>query len=130
MTDDFANADPLMAPYWQAAEQRKLVIQRCSACGRHQFYPRPFCIECQSDDVSWVEVVGTATVHSQTTTRLQVIPELVPPYVVALVELDEGPRLVTNIVDGEAAIGDVVELTWRERPDLPPLPVFRPRLRP
>ena len=119
-------ADPLMAPYWEAAAEHRLVVQRCSGCGRHQFYPRPFCLACQSDDVVWVEAAGTGTVYSQTTTRLQVLPELPPPYVVALVELDEGPRLVTNIVDGQAAIGERVELAWRDRADGPPLPVFRP----
>jgi uncharacterized OB-fold protein len=59
-----------------------------------------------------------------TTVRLQVIPELMPPYQVAIVELDEGPRLTTNIVGEPCIIGDRVQLAWRERPDAPPLPVF------
>lgn len=118
--------DPLMAPYWDATTEHRLIVQRCRDCGRHQFYPRPFCLDCQSDDVSWVPVEGTGTVHSQTTTCIQVLPDMTPPYVVALVELDEGPRLLTNIVDGETAIGDRVEVAWRDRSDGPPLPVFRP----
>jgi uncharacterized OB-fold protein len=119
-------ADPLMAPYWEAATEHRLIVQKCADCGQHQFYPRPFCLQCQSDDVIWVEAAGTGTVYSRTTTHIAVLPDLPPPYVVALVELDEGPRLVTNIVDGDAAIGERVVLSWRDRADGPPLPVFRP----
>jgi hypothetical protein len=74
--------------------------------------------------VEWVPAAGTGTVHAATTVHMQVLPELEPPYVVALVELDEGPRLVTNLVEPAPAIGDRVELRWRERSDAPPLPVF------
>jgi uncharacterized OB-fold protein len=54
-------------------------------------------------------------------------PGFTPPYVAAVVELDEGPRLTTNLVDGEFRIGDPVEVAWRARPGAPPVPVFRPR---
>lgn len=116
--------DPTTAPFWAAAERRELVIQRCTACGTHQFYPRPFCLSCGSHDVEWVETAGTGIVHATTTVHLQVLPDMEPPYVVALVELDEGPRLVTNLVKPAPAIGDRVEVSWRERTDAPPLPVF------
>jgi len=59
-----------------------------------------------------------------TVTRVQLLPELPPPYVVALVELDEGPRLLTNIVGAPCKIGDRVRLAWRTREGAPPLPVF------
>ena len=62
--------------------------------------------------------------YSKTTVRIPVIDELTPPYVVAIVTLDEGPRLTTNLVGDEPEIGDAVTVTWRERADLPPLPVF------
>jgi uncharacterized OB-fold protein len=117
--------DPTTAPFWQAAREHRLVVQRCTACGAHQFYPRPFCLACSSLALEWVEVSGRATVYSKTTVRIPVIAEMPPPYVVAIVTLDEGPRLTTNLVGGELEIGDRVSVTWRERTDLPPLPVFQ-----
>lgn len=121
--------DPTHRPFWDAATRRVLVIQRCADCGQHQFYARPFCIRCQSDAVSWSAVSGAGTVYSITTVRKQWVPGFTPPYMVAVVELDEGPRLLTNIVNGEARIGTRVRVTWRDRSGLPPVPVFEPLLR-
>jgi uncharacterized OB-fold protein len=118
-------ADPTTAPFWQAAREHRLVVQRCATCGAHQFYPRPFCLTCSSLVLEWVGVSGSATVYSKTTVRIPVIEELAPPYVVAIVTLDEGPRLTTNLVGDEPEIGDQVTVTWRERTGLPPLPVFQ-----
>jgi uncharacterized protein len=117
--------DPTTAPFWRAAREHRLMLQRCTACGAYQFYPRPFCLSCFGLDLEWVEASGRAIVYSKTTVRIPVIEEMPPPYVVAIVTLDEGPRLTTNLVGDEPAIGDRVSLTWRERPDLPPLPVFQ-----
>jgi uncharacterized OB-fold protein len=103
--------------YWAAAFERRLLVQRCTRCGHHQFYPRPFCLACSSRQVAWQQVSGRGVVYSMTTVRIQVHPELPPPYVVALVELDEGPRLLTNVV-GECAIGDRVVVRWEPRDDL------------
>lgn len=111
--------DPLTWPFWEAAGRRQLVIQQCGECGRHQFYPRPFCLACYSDDVTWVTASGDATVYSQTTVHLTD-----PPYTVAVVELAEGPRLTTAIVGDAVSIGDPVRVQWQERDGLPPLPVF------
>ena len=119
-----AFGDPMTAPFWAAARERRLLIQRCDACGAHQFYPRPLCLKCGVLGMRWVQVRGEGVVYSMTTVRVPVTPELVPPYAVALVELDEGPRLLTNLVGEGLAIGDRVSVQWRERADLPPLPVF------
>jgi uncharacterized protein len=118
-------ADPTTAPFWRAAREHRLVVQRCTDCGAHQFYPRPFCLACFGLAVEWVEASGRATVYAKTTVRIPVVEELTPPYVVAIVTLDEGPRLTANLVGDEAEIGDRVGVTWRERTDLPPLPVFQ-----
>jgi len=118
--------DPMTAPFWRAAREHRLLVQRCGGCGAHQFYPRPMCLKCNSLDVSWVEAHGTGTVYSMTTVRVPVTPELEPPYVVALVELDEGPRLLTNLVEGELVIGDRVSVRWRAREPLPPVALFGP----
>jgi uncharacterized protein len=117
--------DPTTAGFWRAAREHRLMVQRCRSCGGHQLYPRPLCLACNALDVELVEAAGRATVYSKTIIRIPVIPELEPPYVVAIVELDEGPRLVTNLVGPEPGIGDRVEVAWRERDQLPPLPVFR-----
>ncbi len=122
MSEDFG--DPMTRPFWTAARERKLLIQRCDACGGHQFYPRPHCLACSSLGVRWVEARGDGVIHSMTIVRVPVTPELTPPYAVALVELEEGPRLLTNLVGDGFAIGDRVSVEWRERGELPPLPVF------
>lgn len=122
--------DPLTAPFWAAARERSLVVQRCDDCGAYQFYPRPYCLRCFGAGVRWVPSAGTGTVYSLTTVRIQVLPELPPPYRVAVVELDEGPRLTTNIVGPDCRIGDRVRVTWRERDGFPPVPVFEPIVEP
>jgi uncharacterized protein len=116
--------DPTTVPFWEGAARRELLVQRCTTCGGHQLYPRPFCVRCQGE-VEWVRASGRGTVHSIVTVHLQPLPGLEPPYDVALVELDEGPRLLANPEPGTCAIGDRVQLTWQERDDLPPLPQFR-----
>jgi len=118
--------DPITYPFWEAAEQHKLLIQHCPACGSYQFYPRPFCLACNSNEVEWFQAKGEATIYSMTTVHVQIAPEFEPPYVAAVIELDEGPRMLTNIEGGEANIGDRVRLAWRDREDAPPLPVWAP----
>jgi uncharacterized OB-fold protein len=83
-------------------------------------------LSCESLALGWVDASGTGTIYSLTTIRLPVTDDLPPPYLLALVDLDEGPRLLTNIEAETAAIGDRVGVAWRERGALPPLPVFRP----
>ena len=117
--------DPTTAPFWAAARQRQLVVQQCPSCGQHQFYPRPFCLACGARAMRWTPAKGTGTVYSITTVHISVLPELIPPYPVAIVQLDEGPRLTTTVVSPGARIGDRVRLAWRERLGLPPLPVFK-----
>jgi uncharacterized protein len=117
-----ATADPMTQQYWAATLEHRLLVQRCTDCGHHQFYPRPFCLACGSRQVGWAEVRGSGSVYSMTTVRVRVHPQLPPPYVVALVDLDEGPRLLTNVV-GECAIGDRVHVRWVDRDDLV-VPVF------
>jgi uncharacterized OB-fold protein len=123
---DIGAADPTTEPFWQACAERRLIVQRCTACGAHQFYPRPFCLACESGSLEWVEARGSGTIYSLTTVRIPVTGELPPPYLLALVDLDEGPRLLTNIEAPGAQIGDRVTLAWRARDGLPPLPVFKP----
>src|SRR5262245_15988207 len=92
--------DPTTVHFWAGAREHRLLIQRCAKCGHHQFYPRPYCLECQSE-VEWVEASGLGTIYSMTTVRVQIGPEFNPPYRVAVVALDEGPRLVGGVIGPE-----------------------------
>jgi uncharacterized OB-fold protein len=127
VTDPVPFGDALTQPFWEAARRHELVLQRCGACGAHQFYPRPFCVECSSDDVAWVAARGEGEIYALTTVRIQIAPEFEPPYAVALVQLDEGPRLLGRIAGAETCrIGSRVRIDWHERGDEPPLPQFLP----
>lgn len=114
------NADS--APYWQGARDNKLLLQRCSDCGTLRFFPRYLCTECGSDNTGWVEATGRGTVHSFTVVHRAAFPEFQErtPYVVALIDLEEGPRMMSNIVGADAldvAIGDAVTVEFEDRGD-------------
>lgn len=121
-------ADPTTDYFWNAAREHILAIQKCANCLLHQFYPRPFCLNCDSDQVEWVEASGVGTVYSRTVIHLPPAPGLglTAPYVAAIVELEEGPRLLTNLTSEECAIGDRVQVEWRPREGQAPVPVFGP----
>ena len=91
---------PESVPFWQAAHQHRLEIQRCKACGQYWFPPALSCPHCQATDFVWQPVSGRGKVFSFVTYHRVYHPGFAKdvPYVVALVELDEGPRLLTNIV--------------------------------
>ena len=131
-TGEAGYGDALSRPFWAGAAAGRLLVQRCTDCGAHQFYPRPFCLVCE-DEVEWVETSGGGEVYSLTLNHLKVSAEPDPPYYVALVRLDEGPVLLTRIVDAAGAplaagvaIGDRVVVAWHPRENAPPLPVFTP----
>lgn len=95
------------APFWRAAAERRFVVKRCDDCGRAHFYPRPFCPFCWSHEVRWEEACGRGVVYTYSVVHRNDIPAFHHrlPYVAAIVELEEGPRVMTNVV--EADPGDV-----------------------
>lgn len=116
-------------PYWAAAHEGRLAIQRCASCGRHQFYPRAFCTTCLSDRVEWMDASGRGRIYTFTVCRIAAAPafEAALPYAVALVELDEGVRLLANIVDcdiARIAIGAPVAVRFERIDDDCTLPQF------
>ncbi|WP_179403725.1 Zn-ribbon domain-containing OB-fold protein [Burkholderia guangdongensis] len=122
-----ANADS--QPYWDAARERRLLIRKCNACGTTHFMPRYLCPSCWSDQLDWVESRGAGSVHSFTIIRRAPLASFGAhaPYVVALIDLDEGPRMLTNIVGDDALfvrIGDRVGITFEDRGDGAMLPQF------
>lgn len=92
--------DPDSAPYYGAALEGRLVVQRCDTCGNTQLYARDRCLRCRSE-VRWVEASGRGTIYSFTVIRQQHQRPFRTwlPYVVALVDLEEGPRVMTNLVE-------------------------------
>ena len=88
---------PETKPYWDGAKAGKLMLQRCNQCGPY-FYPRPFCPNCFSWDVEWFEASGRGKIYSYVIShrKLQHMKEL--PYIIAIIELEEGPRLMSNII--------------------------------
>jgi uncharacterized OB-fold protein len=123
---------PETRPFWDAARRHELVLQRCRSCGRHVFYPRAACPHCLGADLAWERVSGQGRVHTFTVVHrgLRGFP-LGPPYVIAIVELDEGPRLMTNLVDVEPdpakiRIGMRVAVVFEDVSDTIALPRFRP----
>lgn len=121
------NADS--RPYWDAARENHLVIRQCCTCGELHFMPRYLCPSCWSDDLAWIESSGKGTVHSFAIIRRAPLPVFAEraPYVVALIDLDEGPRMMANIVGEDALstrIGDVVEVTFEERGEGAKVPQF------
>ncbi|MEP9378667.1 Zn-ribbon domain-containing OB-fold protein [Aquabacter sp. CN5-332] len=112
------NADS--GSYWGGANEGRLMIRACKACGAKHFMPRNLCPHCWSEDLEWVEASGHGTVHSFTVIRRAPLASYAGrvPYVVALVELHEGPRMLTNIVGEDAlatCIGDAVEVCFERR---------------
>jgi uncharacterized OB-fold protein len=103
MRFDLPAPDLETVPFWDAAREGRLLVKHCNACGRNHYYPRPFCPTCWSDDVEWLEASGRATLYTWSvvhTNELPPFPERVP-YVAAVVDLEEGPRMMTNVVDCE-----------------------------
>jgi len=124
-----ANADSL--PYWTAARERRLLIRKCNACGQLHFMPRFLCPVCWSDQLEWVESKGTGSIHSFTVIRRAPMAVFAPrvPYVIALVELDEGPRMMANVLGADALsirIDDRVKVTFEDRGDGAMIPQFVP----
>jgi len=114
-------------PYWEGAAQGILRLQRCSACGIFQFYPRGFCNACLSDAIEWVASEGKGTIYSFTVNHRGPSPYFKgrTPYVVALVDLDEGVRMMVNVLDGPVStlvIGARVSITFEQVSDSLALP--------
>ena len=94
--------------YWQAASEARLLLKRCTACGEAHHYPRSRCPFCFSPDTVWEQACGRGTVYSFSVMRRAQVP-----YAIAYVTLEEGPTLMTNIVDcalDDIAIGQQVVL--------------------
>jgi uncharacterized OB-fold protein len=122
--------DPVSGPYWEAAARGELLIQHCPSCGNRQWYPRAICTACGAVP-EWEQASGRGSVHTFTIIRQNYAKpfrnEL--PYVVAMIELDEGPMLMGNVTDVDVEtvhIGMPVEVYMIEAEEGLGVPFWRP----
>lgn len=124
---------PMMVPeaefFWEGAREGELRIQRCNACSKAYFPPRPFCPSCASRDVSVVKASGKATLYSFIINHLPA-PGYEPPFSIGVVTLEEGPRMMCNIVECDQTPDAIkvdmpLEVVFEDRGDVV-VPQFRP----
>ena len=110
--------------FWAAARDGRFTIRACTACGKAHWYPRAICPFCASDKTEWRPASGKGTIYSYSVMRR--VPE---PYAIAYVTLDEGPTMLTNIVECDLdalKIGQRVVIVFCPTEGGPPVPMFRP----
>ena len=118
-------------PFWDACRRGQLLIQKCDRCDEFQFYPRGICANCWSEDIKWITASGKGTVWTYTVTYQNRTPGFAEdvPYVLALVELEEGVRMFTNIIEcqpRDVSIGMPVEVTFVQANNQISVPYFKP----
>jgi uncharacterized OB-fold protein len=120
---------PTSRPFWDAARKHELMLQRCDACRAYIYYPRSRCPHCMSDRLSWTKVGGHGTVYSYTVVRRPSSRSFADaPYVLAIVDLQEGVRMTTNIVapPEKVRVGMPVEVLFDDVTPEHTLVKFRP----
>lgn len=128
--NDLPTIEDESRPFWDAAKEHRFLIARCRSCRHAHHYPRPFCPFCWSEDVVWEDASGRATLYTYSTVYVN---DLYPfreklPYVAAVVDLEEGPRVMTRLVDVEESelhVGMPVVVDFEQLTDDLTVPVFR-----
>lgn len=119
--------DPDSAPYWEALKADRLVLKSCRDCGKAHFYPRELCPYCHSNQLDWIEASGRGVIYSFTVCRRPAGPAFADdvPYVVALIDLAEGPRMMSRIIGDPSivSIGEPVSVRFIRQGELT-LPFF------
>lgn len=120
----------LTRPFWDATKSERFLVQWCGACNTPIFYPREVCPQClSSESLEWRESAGTGQVHAVSVQHRPANPLMADrvPYAVAIVELDDGIRLMSNVVNCDpetVTVGQQVQLTWEPLSDGRNLPLF------
>lgn len=130
MTKPVPEVQPWSLRFWEGTKNGKLLIQICKECNSRIFYPRKYCPECWSGNLDWMESKGRGKIFTFSTAFSMVEPRFMDelPYTLAYVDLDEGIRMMTRIVDcdwKDITIGMEVEVAFFQRGDFS-LPYFRP----
>ena len=131
MRYDLPTPDAETQPFWDAAREGRLLLRRCNDCATPSFYPRRFCPSCWSENVTWEDAGGRATLYTWSVVHSNDLPPFGErvPYVAAVVDLAEGPRMMTNVVGCEHAdlrIAMDLVVDFEVRTDDITVPVFRP----
>ena len=126
---------PEMAPFWEAARRHELVVQRCRGCGELRFPARDLCSRCLSREADWVPVSGRGSIFSFVVMHQVYHPGFADqvPYAVVVVQLEEGARILSNLLDcpvQDVRVDMPVEVVFEELTSEVTLPKFRPRTRP
>ena len=120
---------PTSEPFWEATRDRRLLLQWCSDCGHAIFFPREVCPRCLGSRLEWRPSPGTGAVYSFTVEYNPQNPNLTAPYTIALIDLDEGVRMMSNVVGcppEQVRVGMRVAITWEALSDGRNLPQFEP----
>lgn len=126
MSEDVSRFEPPVSavsePFWEATRERRLVLQRCGSCAGSVWYPRILCPACGAGDLEWRDADGRGTVYAVSVQHRAAHPGLADrvPYAVALVDLDDGVRMMTNVVGCPAEdvhVGQRVRPTWERLSD-------------
>ncbi|KFG90942.1 Nucleic-acid-binding protein containing a zn-ribbon [Sphingobium herbicidovorans NBRC 16415] len=124
--------DQWTEPYWSAAAAHRLVAPRCAECGKFRMPPTPFCPNCRSQRIDWVQLSGEGTVYSYSVVAVPIFPEMADsvPYITAVVELADagGVRLISNIVEAPLSsvhVGAPVRVVFDDISDGVTIPRFR-----
>jgi uncharacterized OB-fold protein len=124
---------PEAKPYWEGLREQKLMLPRCRACRRAHFYPRILCPHCHASDIEWFQASGRGKLHSfeigyQSFNKAFKVK---PPFVLAMIELEEGPRMMSNLIGIEPDPKKIrcdmpVEVVFEKQTEEITLPLFRP----
>jgi len=125
-------ADATTLPFWRAAAEHRLVVQRCTGCGHTRLPPAPVCSECRSAEADWTQVSGRGEVYTYTIVHRPIAAGQQLPYVIAVIALADagGVRMISNLVGAspdDVAVGMPVELVWEDMSAELAIPRFRPR---
>ena len=126
-----AMATTTTLPFWRAAAEHRLVVQRCSACAHTQLPPAPICSACRAFESEWQEVSGRGEVYTFTIVHRPVAAGMTLPFVIAVIALEGsgGVRILSNLVDVDPdaiTIGMAVEVVWEDMSEEFAVPRFRP----
>ena len=118
-------------PFWEGCKAGKLMLRHCADCGAWVYYPRALCPKCHGERLPWEEASGRGVIYAYTVCHRPAGPAFAEdvPYVVALIDLEEGARMLSNIVTEDPAsvrIGQEVRVTFEARNEEVTLPLFAP----
>jgi uncharacterized OB-fold protein len=122
-------ASEISAPFWAACRENRLIFQRCRGCNAAVFIPSPCCTACMSGDLAWEQSSGRGSIYSYSVVWRPQQPAFEPGYVAAIVQLDEGWKMLSNVVECDPSavtVGMPVEVVFRRMSDEITLPYFRP----